>query len=1167
MKQLKKIILINSLYSYQELDLEGSVHFLGENGTGKTTLLGVVAGFYTGKLDNNYEDSIASTPYHPYKNSWIIYEVQGNKGLFTVAINKSMGNLAFYFINGDYEKEIFREKNKGKSAAKVIESIKLRKLHYFGPVEDVQEYTDILYGNYSGKDKSDLRKYALSTELRTQAVPILLDKLLRGKTLPFSFIKKTLFELEGREGISIDLDKIQLGLKEWKKDQGLLLSLADSKDSSDEVMRYWEILTQKEKEEEELLRLFKPAHLAHKEAGSRLTKAEEEAEKKHQDFSEQTANVYKEQQAELKSLYQRSGELSFKISEAKKKKAYYESPEFLAQYARYEELSYKRILHNAEGIAKKENSQKANKADPGKFAQAYLEASLKKEQELREIQLGTQAKERQLFEQARAGNGSIENDLELYKSADQRIRQKQKELDELAAKRLVLEGQYFYSAEIQQAQKNIYLSLEKSLAFRLELKQGEEKLTSLQKRRETEFAEMDKGLEQQENEILEKLKQSQKDLEALSSQIANSGRAFLGWLEKNYPNWQQSIGKILKDEVLLSPFLNPGIERINDLFYGIHLDLSDLPESELDIAALGRSKGILSEKITSLEKELVKLRKKDQNKRESRERYFRQKHRELKRKAQKDEYELQQLEINRKKWEESIDKFTQQGVQERSAQLLKLSYKEAALHKALKQEVEEFEALEKRIANQKEILEQELDRQKKAIEEQDLAALNKVENKWDKFLVDWEKSKNPKAKTELLEATDLYGWESLQQEILQYHTDKRNFLDQQAFWEIEQKDIQFQIENRETTLFLTHGEMLAQKNELQDVWQEVERARKSWNQTESHWKEIKASTLTKQTNSQQEETEADSISPEPLSRLIPRLIFLRKEKERAFQSLKKNVREFNSHYSADNPFGFSVSLQDDEEVKNSALLIQKFFQEDMALDFEQAAHIRHATLIARIAEENAALEFTKDFLDNRIDRLNQALADEKLSKLLSGSQFAIMPSRKMLFQVLSEIQDFHIQHAQQLGNTSLFNQGDKSSVNTEAFQLLVKLQEALSQYPNMHVSEVDTCEFYLLDRQEKIGDHLPAQSRGSIRFLEVMIGIHLIEELWSAQEAEMPMIHLLLDDLGQLDPKSLAEIQKRAEKANMKLCVASPSLAETKDYDKFYDLELDESQNYLMKSR
>lgn len=113
MRYLNRIIFINSAHvPYAEVSLDGNVHFIGTQGVGKSTLLRSILFFYnadksrlgirTQDKQQGYDDF-----YLPYSNSYIIYEVVRENGIFFIMSFRSQGRTAFRIVDCKYDRSQF----------------------------------------------------------------------------------------------------------------------------------------------------------------------------------------------------------------------------------------------------------------------------------------------------------------------------------------------------------------------------------------------------------------------------------------------------------------------------------------------------------------------------------------------------------------------------------------------------------------------------------------------------------------------------------------------------------------------------------------------------------------------------------------------------------------------------------------------------------------------------------------------------------------------------------------------------------------------------------------------------------------------------------------------------------------------------------------------------
>ena len=88
MRHLNKIVFINSSsIKYAAIGLDGNVHFIGTQGTGKSTLLRAILFFYNAKqskLGIGREKSRFVDYYYEYQNSYIVYEIERDNNKYCV---------------------------------------------------------------------------------------------------------------------------------------------------------------------------------------------------------------------------------------------------------------------------------------------------------------------------------------------------------------------------------------------------------------------------------------------------------------------------------------------------------------------------------------------------------------------------------------------------------------------------------------------------------------------------------------------------------------------------------------------------------------------------------------------------------------------------------------------------------------------------------------------------------------------------------------------------------------------------------------------------------------------------------------------------------------------------------------------------------------------------
>ena len=113
MNLLRRMVLVNSAHvAYREVLLDGHIHFIGTQGTGKSTLLRAILFFYNAdqrKLGISKEKKSFSEYYFPYVDSYIFYEVQVGERRFCVWLYKRQNRLCFRFVDGGFDQALVIE--------------------------------------------------------------------------------------------------------------------------------------------------------------------------------------------------------------------------------------------------------------------------------------------------------------------------------------------------------------------------------------------------------------------------------------------------------------------------------------------------------------------------------------------------------------------------------------------------------------------------------------------------------------------------------------------------------------------------------------------------------------------------------------------------------------------------------------------------------------------------------------------------------------------------------------------------------------------------------------------------------------------------------------------------------------------------------------------------
>jgi energy-coupling factor transporter ATP-binding protein EcfA2 len=168
MRYLNKIVFVNIANTqYAVVPINGKVHFVGNQGAGKSTILRALLVFYNADTQGlgitlSSDKKPFAEYYFKYDNSFIIYEVAKEQTAFCVVAYKSANSISYRFIAGPYQKDWFVDNNKAVESWEVIGK-KLNEQQVFftkRKIDEYKEYRDILYGNTDSK-KSEFKQFAL----------------------------------------------------------------------------------------------------------------------------------------------------------------------------------------------------------------------------------------------------------------------------------------------------------------------------------------------------------------------------------------------------------------------------------------------------------------------------------------------------------------------------------------------------------------------------------------------------------------------------------------------------------------------------------------------------------------------------------------------------------------------------------------------------------------------------------------------------------------------------------------------------------------------------------------------------------------------------------------------------------------------------------------------
>ena len=687
MNHLHKIIFINSAsVRYQEMDLNGNIHVIGKNGTGKSSILRAILFFYsanTQKLGIKANQSSFTDFYFPHPNSWLIYEVQGTLGYFTLAAHRKSNRISFRFINGAYEREMFLdEAGMAHTPKELIAQVNARGLGHSRSIDKYETFRSIIYGTLTGAEKTAFRKYALFEAKSHENVWRTLSNIFLNARLESQFIKKTLIDSITERSFSIDLKVIQKELEDFTYNRKDIETYQRFKHRPTKILRSFKQLKEHEKQQ----------ILLGQDLGKSINAGTKALEALKQTMTEQQAalkeaealalSLVSQEQDELHALNKQLGVLENSLQTAQQKQIH------------YAEIGISGILAEIAkrpALEREWNNRKADyQALTSEFANIEQEfsvrlQSLDNEQERLQLDLLQQSRTKeQEAMQARETcykefSENQQAARQAFQDSQRRIQAELEEARDLFQEVRIQDVQTRAQAFLEQETKELQQALGDLEAVPAQLQAqialAKEQMKQLDLREKHELSGLEGEKDKKQEETQQAIAICDARIQTLQTQIAQAQTAFIGWLEGRYPDWQKSIGKVCREEVLFHPYLNPSIERLNELLYGVQIDLEEIEVEVPSPEKLQQDLQQQEQQKEKLQKEWISFLQGWEKKQRNCEKRYRQKRKGITKGIQQQENQLEQAGLQQKKLRLQLDQTEQKAQQLKERELLRLQYK------------------------------------------------------------------------------------------------------------------------------------------------------------------------------------------------------------------------------------------------------------------------------------------------------------------------------------------------------------------------------------------------------------------------------------------------------------------------------------------------------------
>ncbi|WP_114418503.1 ATP-binding protein [Marinospirillum perlucidum] len=628
MSHLLRIVLIHShLDGVVELALDGHTNICGTNASGKTTLQRLVPVFY-GELPNRVVPKTRKKFddfYLPHSNSYLVYEYRREDGDLCQAVltRKADGGVEYRFIKAGFEpQDYLLETPEGVRARNYSEwaSHLRQQKHSVSPkLAATSEYRSVIQNDFSllrgnSRDTVRLRQLAAQYSLVKQTHRIRhIEKLVsavhakEGKLDTLKTMLAAIFEEDGVElpvtGVrntkarawiqqmrqSMQLDRLQEDFSRLQQlDQTLAATEAD----------LWQLQPLLEKNTAALQARQADDEASLNELNHSFTQHQQHYEEERNQLNDRLSEIRSERrqlESELEDLqarYDHYVERDIPGLEA--------DLQNLPQWRQDQEELNRHLQLMRSELGDSRQKLEARKLE---LSQALERQSRDLYDRIQALQTSKEERREEQEEELQRLHKQHEEQLQLSQEAFQEeLDQLTQELAEIRAKASVSQLTGSEKEELALAQARIEQAQQDHQARLVTLNNLRQELEASKKQRQT--------LSDRLTQVRQQLGQADAHLQAIQRQQVPEAGSLRHFLRSHQPGWEQTLGKVLRPELLERSDLAPQqLDQDTRAIYNLQLDLNaiELPDSARDEQTLASALQAAEDQRATLAQEQAEL--------------------------------------------------------------------------------------------------------------------------------------------------------------------------------------------------------------------------------------------------------------------------------------------------------------------------------------------------------------------------------------------------------------------------------------------------------------------------------------------------------------------------------------------------------------------------------
>jgi len=1185
---LNRIIFINIANTdYASIQIAGNTCFVGTNNLGKTTLQRAILFFYSA---NTRGLGIASSQkpfedyYFQYPNSYIIYEIATENSFFHVMVYRQ-NKIIFRFVEGQYLKENYIVESNALLPKEIHAKFNESKINFSDQVETFEKYRNIIYG--SEPDKKYRGFSLLKGNRNYHNIPLAITSIFLSSesVIKSQFVKECIANSIGAKQTNIELQTVGKTLRKFIESYHDVETFYRK-----EITQRGDIIQDNFAEIKNLRNIQKT--LA-QELGSAILYARQKQKILEEQLNEKDLLLNKhlenftlaenELQEKIQDTNQEIGVVKSRINEVERKQKYYENAgikNILLKYEKSEELKnklyakeneYQTLTTTFQDVEQQykiliDGINNEKKQIENSYSSQQLEIQVKYQDKLNEFQQEQRVKEEILKERLRTETSSIKDFIH-----EKEISYRNSEHREES-----LKSKKYYHTEINILKENIREIEKRNLEIESEVKLKLEQIESLKK--EAEFIKEKTKLKLNQFSDTQQLRTAiiKENLEKINAQLSVYKDALYGFLQTNYPDWQQSIGKVCREEILFSNTLNPKLLKFEfDTLYGVSLDLSttevhckSLEEYETDKENLIKELDEINSSIINFRKESEILEHTQTSKLGKAAGKLKD---ELSLAAYESEQNKQKLKSNSldlREWQNkaenqrqgdiglelALQKSIKDEIDKSKSTLLEISNKNnnerKEVAKIFNHKIGEakklYENEKEHLISQKEIKVTELNKEKDRILKEKMNVLKK-EGFDNSFLKQAQEQISSLKK-------ELKSIDEFTKIVNDFYKDKKELFDHIEDFNAEKLNLEAILNKAKEDFKLKKRNYEKVKEDIQnqksELLSDIKQSSSGLAHFEKHFKE-------KSLYERLKHFIHDNVTPLPgfdIIELCTRLINNESEYFRQFEYFKNHIKEYAGRFRNDNSFHFYINPAGGEaEYERFARELQSFQHENRIQTHITEIVSTHGSLIDSIYRKVKNLSEHKSKINEMIGKMEADFSKASFegSQLIEYIKLKSEDSENKVLKKLQKIAEFYEQNPFLYGEVNLFNNDlkGKSEIDRKSVELLHELQKTISEerFEEIRVEDLFELKFRIkegkndtgwIDKIDKVG------STGTDMLVKAVIYITLLNVFIkesTENTAQNFKVHCIIDEVGQISATYLKELIKFAEERNIFLVNGLPN--------------------------